>query len=72
VPQRREEPGGLGAVHRAVIPAQPEDRHRPDRDRVVNHDRAVDDRLHVEDRDLGWLMIGVEISVPNDPRFVIV
>src|SRR5205085_11087075 len=44
-------------IDRSVIPAQPEDRHWPDRDRVValgigDDDWTLDHCLEVEDRDL--------------------
>ena len=47
-----EEAGGGEAVQRAVIEAEREVHHRADRDHVVDHDRALDDRFGRQDRDL--------------------
>src|SRR6185312_13004012 len=55
--QRAEELRRLRAVERAVVPREAEDRLRANLDHVVpfgiaDNDRALDDRLEVEDRDL--------------------
>src|SRR5579875_3987243 len=55
---RSQELSGLGPIERTVIPAQAEDRDRPDRNRVValcvgDHHGSFHGRLEVEDPHLG-------------------
>src|SRR5439155_4946639 len=50
-----EEPGGELAIDHPVVPRHREVDHAPDRDRIIDHDRAFHDRVEGQDPDVGLI-----------------
>ena len=58
---------GIGAVDEPVVVAERDVAHRPDRNRIVDHDRALLDRADAEDRDLRLIDQRQPVQRAKDP-----